>query len=178
MARILSGADREHAARQPSAGKSPWRAEWPAELETAPGINDLQKGGSRLECPTSQPSVRRVSAKGDASSRDRPSEERSFLLGSDMLGKASWCRAFTLLELLVVVAIVALLLAMLMPALGQAQRSSQEVICGQRLRQWGTAFACYARPSTSASGLTATGWIATQLTRPRRPKTRPTGAAG
>jgi prepilin-type N-terminal cleavage/methylation domain-containing protein len=53
-------------------------------------------------------------------------------------------RGFSLVELLVVIAIVALLMALLIPALGRARVLARQAVCQSRLRQWGLAFATYA----------------------------------
>jgi prepilin-type N-terminal cleavage/methylation domain-containing protein len=51
---------------------------------------------------------------------------------------------FTLVEMLVVMAIVALLIAMLLPVIGQAREASRRTICASQLRQWGVIVEAYA----------------------------------
>ena len=66
-------------------------------------------------------------------------------------------RAFTLVELLVVISIIALLLAILMPALNAAKRHAMNVICGTRVRQITTASTMWA--SQDSKGLLPKGGI-------------------
>jgi prepilin-type N-terminal cleavage/methylation domain-containing protein len=58
-------------------------------------------------------------------------------------GSRARCRAFTLIELLVVIAIIALLVAILLPALGQMRCASRKSLCESNLKQFGVAFANY-----------------------------------
>lgn len=83
-------------------------------------------------------------------------------------------RGFTLIELLVVIAIVALLIGIMLPALGRARESGRAVVCSSNQRQLVTAFTLYtddhrgtAMPHLRTSGVTRTYWygqenIATQ----------------
>ncbi|MCP4709157.1 MAG: type II secretion system protein [Planctomycetes bacterium] len=52
-------------------------------------------------------------------------------------------KAFTLVELLVVIAIMAVLLSILIPALGHARKQAQNILCQANLKGYGAAFAIY-----------------------------------
>jgi prepilin-type N-terminal cleavage/methylation domain-containing protein len=51
---------------------------------------------------------------------------------------------FTLVELLVVISIIAILLAVLMPALGKAREQARSVVCKSNTKQWGMMLSMYA----------------------------------
>ncbi len=56
---------------------------------------------------------------------------------------ASKKKAFTLIELLVVISIIALLVGILLPALGAARRSARAIVCQANMKNLTTAFVAY-----------------------------------
>lgn len=74
---------------------------------------------------------------------------------------------FTLVELLVVISIIALLLSILMPALGKVREQARCIVCTSNTRQLGLAWVCYAesnngklvRGSISSDSQDTDSWV-------------------
>jgi len=80
--------------------------------------------------------------------------EFSMAHGQSLSWQGRQRRAFTLAELLIVIAIIAVLIGILLPALSAARRSAQTVKCLASLKQLGSAFQQYAQENNRAFPVT------------------------
>lgn len=83
---------------------------------------------------------------------------------------ASLRRAFTLVEALVVIAIIAILVGMLLPTLGRAKLKAYNTVCINNLRQLGVATRLYAGENNN--GLPSAEILPTDPINPRKPLPR------
>lgn len=67
-------------------------------------------------------------------------------------------RGFSLIELLVVVSIIALLIAMLLPALAKVKEVSRRAVCAANLHSFGIAAAAYAHDSLASTPIGQPAW--------------------
>lgn len=65
-------------------------------------------------------------------------------MGMNKVSVGKPTRGFTLIELLVVISIIALLMAIMMPALSKVRAQAKSVVCQTRMKQWGVALFTYA----------------------------------
>ncbi len=70
-------------------------------------------------------------------------------------------KAFTLIELLVVISIIALLVAILLPALQRVNKQAKSAACKANLHHWGLIFSMYADDNSGyfMRSRTDTGWL-------------------
>jgi prepilin-type N-terminal cleavage/methylation domain-containing protein/prepilin-type processing-associated H-X9-DG protein len=74
--------------------------------------------------------------------------------------------AFTLVELLVVIGIIALLISILLPALSKAQQQAQQTVCMSNMRNLGQAVAIYQAENHGAFPSMGANWSANHINAP------------
>ncbi|MFI4911886.1 MAG: type II secretion system protein [Sedimentisphaeraceae bacterium JB056] len=67
-------------------------------------------------------------------------------------------KGFTLIELLVVISIIAILMAIMMPALAKVREQAKRTVCMTSLKQWGVIFSMYTNDNDNKF---MNGWVST-----------------
>jgi general secretion pathway protein G len=67
--------------------------------------------------------------------------------------------AFTLVELLAVIAIIGVLVALLLPAIGLAREAARDAACKSNLRQFGQGFHLYAQQHKESFSSGSFDWL-------------------
>ena len=86
--------------------------------------------------------------------------------------------AFTLLELLVVIAIIAILAALLLPTLHQAKMKAQQVVCLSNQRQINLSYRMHVQDAARLDGSEAMDWFEQERGRPELGWICPSAPAG
>ncbi len=71
--------------------------------------------------------------------------------------------AFTLIELLIVIAIIGILLTITLPALKVAKRKARDIICRSNLHQWGIVFLTYTKENEDQFWIEKNVWLTGEL---------------
>jgi len=106
---------------------------------------DVPAGGAPTAPPVTQnQETKKLSGDDEVKQIVQAEDEHHYQGEFYPVDRAKHPHGFTLVELLVVIAVIALLLSLLLPALAGARQQAQTVKCATQLRQLGTALSMYA----------------------------------